>query len=419
MGKLKVAKISSEANSPVGLGIASGRATTGRQRRATTGHRRNMVIHGYSVAPRGADFAADVQCYLMDTYGGLSSELIQSGDMTGDADATADYTSDFSADADSWVENTNGDLTFTGNQDKSGKTDTLKILADAGGDPASFKRAGAITNAVRYKVTFSYFAETGHGCAYWALGMLNDVWDEGFDHDAGNHPAIASNAWTDVTLYGLADGTTLELCAVTTQNGQTEDTLVGTKSIWLHNIQAFPMDTGNDGDWTRSDNTKLYWDWYNGKMDADASGAATATYAGTNNVLKTNAIYRSAATISSYVAGDLWLTAGGVTFADMDANNTYTRHFVATAATALVLNADATGDGDFDTISLKMERQGDQVTPLTLSDSIYNHTIRTALLQPQVVPFPKPIMTDDGWFMYFTTGGASCILDINVFYEYI
>jgi hypothetical protein len=66
-----------------------------------------------------------------------------------------------------------------------------------------------------------------------------------------------------------------------------------------------------------------------------------------------------------------------------------------------------------------MERQGDQVSPLVLADSIYNHTIRTALVQPQVITFPKPIMTDDGWFMYFTTGGASCILDINVFYEYI
>jgi hypothetical protein len=374
-----------------------------------------MLVHGYTVAPRGADFAADVQTYFFRQYYG-AVERVGTTD-TGPDLSTAVYTSDFTASAQGWVDLGGGNPTISYNATGGGVAGCLKVLS-VGGDAMSIKKPTTCTSGKHYKLVFDHYLDAGHGVVAWGLGDDGDAWNLGFDHDAGEHPACgAGGAWvTDAAIYGIADATDLEFCGFTAVNNQTRDLLVDTKALYLKNMVLYEIT--NDGHWTRSADADFHWDMADETFDADASGAATITENTAAGTLVSGGIYKSTATISSWVAGDIWLSAGGVTMADMDANGTYTRHLVATAATGLVVNTDATGDGDVTDISLKREMKT-STTGLALSDSIFNSTIRSGQTKTEVVTFPKPVLTNDGWFMYFTAGGASCILDINVFYEYI
>jgi hypothetical protein len=405
MGKLRVAKISSDANAPTGVGVT---------KNVSPGQRKPMLVYGYTCSPRGAGFASDVQVYLFQQYS-ESRELVGSAAMT--PVLTNAYSSNFTASADSWVDLGGGNPTITFNQTIGGVTGCLKILS-VGGDACSFKRPTTCTSGKVYKMVFDHYLDAGHGVVAFGLGDNGDAWDLGFDHDAGKHPAIgAGGAWvTDATLFGTADATDLELCGFTAINNQVRDVLVDGKALYLKNIVL--SEVTNNGHWTRSADTDVYWDMYNEVIDADASGAATATENTAAGKIDSGGIFKSTAVVSSYVAGDLWLSAGGVTMGDMDADGTYTRHLVSTATTGLVINADATGDGDITDVSLKQEMKTGN-TGLTLSDSVYNASIRSGQGWAEIIEFPKPFMTSDGWFMYFTAGGASCILDINVFYEYM
>lgn len=405
MGRLKIASFTNglQANGPLACGINRGPGTM----------RKPILVHGYSVAPRGANFAADVQVYVWDQH--IGTELLNSGDLIAD-DGTVKYTSDFSTDADSWVENTNGDLTFTGVETQAGVANCLKVLADAGGDPMSIKRLATWTNATVYKVEFDYFAETGSGLAYWALGENGDALLDGYDHDSGWHPAVTINKWDHVTLYGLSDETEVQIMSTTTINGNTEDTLVGTKSVWLKNIVITPV--SNIGDWTLSAKADFSWDFANNVLDADAGAGGTATYAGPLVEVSIGGIYTMSATISSFVDNDLWLTVGGITGTDLTANGVWTQSPIATAITGFVVNADGDADGDIGDLSLIAHKMSDG-SNFILADAPYHTTIRSGLLDPQGLKFPKPLFCTEGFLLYLTAGGAACILDVNVFYEYM
>lgn len=394
MGKVRNLTATSLAATAIGVGVPAGL-------------KKNTRILGYNVASVGGAFTSDTEINIIPGDGAVGDELISSGDFTPTL-GTVKYTSDFSADADDWVELTDGDITFAGNQTVDSVTECLKLTADAGGDPISMQRAGTVTNATMYQVTFDYYAEAGGNISFWALGANGDVWDLGYDHDSGHHPAVVEGAWTSVTLYGLSDTTALEIVGVTAANGSTEDTIAGTKYVAFKNIVATPV--SNDGDWTRSADADVTWDMYSGEIDADASGAATVTYAGTNKTLVVGAYYRCSVTISNYVAGDLWVSAGGVTLPDMDADGTYTFDFIATATTALVLNADASGDGDFDSVSLK------RIGEVAESNAIYTTTIQADQVGSIFYEFPEPLwMGNSGW--WFAIDAGTYALDVNVIYD--
>lgn len=407
MGALQVAKISSAANEAIGLGVARGPGTT----------RKPILVHGYSVSPRGADFAADVQIYFMNNYGGLGAEQLQSGDFTPDINATAKYTSDFTSTDDGWDDNSGTAPTFANNQTVDSVIDCLKITDTGGADNLSIKNDGAVDNTTQYQLSFDYFAETGALLVALGLGADGDAWYLAFDHDSGKHPATVFNAWqTGVLIYGLSDAVNLELTAYTAINNQAEDLFGAGKYIAFKNMVLSSIT--NDGDWTRSADTEFAWDFYQGKISADAGAGGTVTYAGTNPLVQIDGIYQTSCAVSSWVAGDLWLTLGGITGIDMDANGTYVVNWIPTATTTLVLNADGDGDGDLDSVSLKRVNKVNS-SPLTLSDSIYDTSIRSGVAVPVITTFPKPIICPEGWYMHFTDAGASCIMDINVFYEYM
>lgn len=85
MGKLLVTSVSSEAaNLETVVGISSPDLYSNKGRR--------VYLHEITVAPRGANFAADVQMYLSETFTG--DELVTNGTFAADTDWTkgADWT---------------------------------------------------------------------------------------------------------------------------------------------------------------------------------------------------------------------------------------------------------------------------------------------------------------------------------------
>jgi hypothetical protein len=405
MTKTRIALASSDAASSVGLGVA----------RRSVASKRPMKITGYELAPRVADWASDAQVYIFGGYTGDSSNLVNSGDFTADLAAAAEYTSDFSGAGDGWADGGATNPTITFNETVGSVSECMKVLDVGGADKLELVNLTKCTNATMYKLTFDYFAETGITLVALGLGADGDAWDLGYDHNAGQHVAITGDdTWkTGQVLYGLSDGTTLELCAYTAINSQTADVFGAGKYIAFKNLVL--TEVTNDSDWTRSDDTKGYWDMKNGVADFDGSGAATLTYAGSGGGanLVANKLYKSVVTASNFTAGDVWISWGGVTGEDLDVDGTYTDWAPATASTGLVINGDATGDADVDNVALY------EIAGVNFSNPLYKTTIVAATVGPVRHEFPSPLWVPDGWYMYVTSGGATVITDVNVFYEIV
>jgi hypothetical protein len=363
-------------------------------------------------------------------------KCISSGDFTADL-GTASYTSDFTSTANGWVDGGGGAPVIAANQTVESVEDCLKVTGTAGGDAFVLDNASKTTNNGYYCLELDYYAsDAGDGVAndvgFLGLGDNGDHWNPGYDHDAGwNHTVVLGSWQSNVRLYGKADGTTLELCGYTTKNGQTRDTIAenaffGFKNMTLHAIS-------NITDWTLSAEADGAWDWNTGNLDFDASGAATATQ---TQVFATTDIAYYSATISDWVAGDLWMTIGGETLKDYDADGTYTGYIRTTTGTdSVVLNGDATGDGAFDSISVKklMGSTGTAVgsgtvgghegnvqgnlIPLSTADALYHSTHRAGLTGEKIITFPAPIWTIGGFWLNFDAPGSACQLDITVYYE--
>jgi hypothetical protein len=426
MSRIYVAKGSSAVNAPFGLGI------TGAE-----GNNRNIKILGYSVASRGADFAADVQIDLMAGYSGLNgTDLAFTGtESLGTAVYDASLAGAWDTDADSWVEKTDGDLTFTGNIDKTdgaatAKTNCLRILADAGGDPFSLQRAGTTTNNLYYKATFWFMQDTGAGISFLGLGSAGDAWDETYDHDGGSHHTCGDeNTWELVTLYGKADGTALELAGFTTKNGNTEDTLAGTKNAYLQDFKLYQVTDAQSNlvsDWVPSAETHFGWHGADAGFSCDAGNGGTLTWTATGEEVATSGdLYKIVVTQADYVAQNITITGfGDAAFTLPAADGTYTIYCESDGTDTVILTADGTGDADVKAISIQ-KVMGSGGTGLanagvTTVNSLYHHTIQNGDVQGKdMIPFPGGGLPvgNAGWWMQFTPGGASSILDVNVFYE--
>ena len=407
MGKIKVARASSIANTGTFVGLVNAKKKT---------HK----IHGYSISSRGADFAADVQCELHRGYTG--TDTVNRFTFTGvEADhiAAASYTSNFTADADDWVELTDGDLAIAGNIDftdgaSTAKTDCLRLTAGAAPDDASIKRPSTVTSGKYYKVTCSVAAETGCGLdgSFVMLGANGDAWDQVYDHDSGQHPEIvAEDTWYDITMYGKADATDLEICIVTAKNGQTEDQIVNTKDVYFHNIKVYEIQNVADG--VPSAETDFGWCGADQGYSCDAGAGGTITFTPTSFPATAGDWFYVGATQGEYVAQNVSITAyGGTAIVAPAANGAFAGYVKSDGTDTLILTADGTGDSDIGTLFC-YKLLGVGASSLVLRDTIQNGDV-----QNHVVTFPAPVwMGTDGWAMCFTTGGASSILDVNVFYE--
>lgn len=411
MSRFYVAKGSSAVNAPFGVGVT-----------ATEAKNRNMIIHGYSVASRGADFAADVQVHLIPGYSSLGDNLF----FTGTESLTSVYTDDFATDADNWVELPDGDMTFAGAQTVATRTDCLKITADAGGDPFGMKRPTTTTNNVYYKLTGQFYQESGAGISFLALGAAGDLWDQVYDHDAGNnHTCGTEGNWEDFTLYGKADGTDLEVVGVTAKNGTTQDNLGATKYCAFRALTL--SSCGDVDDWTPSAETHFGWDGTDQAFSCDAGngGTLTATATGTGLAVSGD-IYRIDVTQADYVAQSITVTAfGDAAWTVPAADGTYTFYAESDGTDTVILTADGTGDGELGTVRVR-KLFGADTTPLglddydgvSLSDAMYKNTIPNGDVRTNYVNFPIPVHVGTrGWWMQFSPGGASSTLDVNVFYE--
>jgi hypothetical protein len=425
MSRFYIAKGSSAVNAPFGVGVD-----------ATAAKNHNIKVHGYSVASRGADFAADVQIDLIPGYSGLSgTDMAFTGtESLGTAVYDTSLAGAWDTDADSWVEKTDGDLAFAGAETKAdgaatSKDNCLKITADAGGDPFSMQRAGTTTNNLYYKATFNFMQDTGAGISFLGLGSAGDAWDETYDHDSGSHHTCGTeNTWETVTLYGKADGTALELAGFTAKNGTSEDTLAASKNAYIQDFKLYEVvdaQSNKVSDWTPSAETHFGWHGADAGFSCDAGNGGTLTWTATGNELAASGdLYKIAVTQADYVAQSITVTAfGDAAFTLPAANGTYTFYAESDGTDTVILTADGTGDADIKAISIQklMGAAGTALgtnAVLNSANSIYHHTIQNGDVQDKVINFPFPVHVGPrGFWMQFTPGGASSQLDVNVFYE--
>jgi hypothetical protein len=412
MAKQRIATGSSGANT--GGAVVKTKADVGN---------RLMRITGFDVTARGADVGADVQMWLLENYTGLSEEMLSfTGVEASHLASSAKYTSDFTSDADSWVELTNGDATFAGNGiDVGGKTDVLRITADGGGDPSSMQRAATVTSGKYYKVTCSVRCDANAALngSFVMLGANGDAWDEVYDHDAGHHPEIvAVNTWYDITMYGKADTTALEITVVTTTNGNTEDAIGANGILYFHNIIATEVE--NVAHWVPSAETHFGWCGADASFSSDAGNGGTMTWDAAQSIAtdaeipSNGKVYRMTLTVDDWVAAGAPVAIFGSAsqaFDDADGNKT----FYAVSGTTpndVVFTADGNADSDIENISLK------QLKGVDTDVALGHWTLRSGETPNSYEKtFPKSIPVKNGFVFVTTPGGAACILDINVYYE--
>lgn len=416
MSRFYIAKGSSAVNAPFGVGVSRSEAKN-----------RNIIVHGYSVASRGADFAADVQIDLMPGYTALGSELAFTGvESLGTAIYDSSLAGAFDTDTDDWAELTNngevlsiGDFTDTVGAGTE-YTDCLKVLADGGGDLFDIKRAATTVNNGYYKVTFLFAQETGAGLSYLMLGdaNANDAWNEVFDHDLGNHATLgAEDTWAEVTLYGKADGTTIEISATTGKNNTTQDTLGAGLACYFKDIKVYTIvDANGNGpaDWVPQTETDMGWDGNNASWSCDAGAGGALTYTDSTG-WDSGDIIRVALTQSTYIAQNITVAIGGDSAITVPAaNGSYVYYGQSDGTDTVIIDADGTADCDVSALSVK------KLTGMSTDNSIYHHTIQSGDVQGKQVPFPCPMpIGSNGFWMQFTPGGASSILDVNVFYQIV
>lgn len=402
MGKLQVVSGTSAANQAMFIGTDSPENLLGSKRRA--------YLHSISAAPRGANWAADVELYLFDTFTGLGSELVTDGDMAPDLE-TASYTSDFTADMDGWADIPGAAMTATFNQTIDSVTGCAKFTADAGGDASSWSIPGTWGVAGKaYEIKFDYFAETGGNMSYWGGGVGADNNSIRFAEGAGQNPAVVENAWTTVKLYvtGGAQGATMYISAFTTAGGSTADTLAGTKYVAFKN--ATIRELTNMSSWTQGE------DWVVNFSAATATKGTNATTALAQTLTAPVAgeIYKSVYTLTEAATG-ITPTFGGTTLLADAGAGTHVEYFVAADATAsLAFTADATAIVTITDVSMK-KQTGINTSTYWLKDSIRSGT---TLAYYREFDSKQPWSTS-GWGLYLTTGGTSCIIDVTMTYEIV
>lgn len=383
---------------------------------ATNNAKKRVYLHEVRVSPRGADFAADVQLYLVNTYTGLGPELLTAPNFVPTFSSTAAYTSDFSADADSWADTTADNPTIAGNQTVDSVTECLKVTDAGGTDAFQIGRAATRVAATHYKVTFQYYAEAACGLSFLAMGKTGAVTTNALTRNSGNNHTVVEGAWTTCTLYSDAGASTaLDIVAVTAKDGDTGDAFGGGKYIALKNIQIFPMTNQTAWTGTMADDDDFLWDYRNTELDKIV-----------NNI---NAV--SSNNCGSVVAGDLYantythvrsatgvtVTFGGTTIDTDPAAGTYTGINAVTTSAAssnLTFTPDATLVGTIDTCSLK------KIGGLRLDDYFLKDSIRSGTAAPWVKNFDsKQPYSTTGWALYGTSGGAACIMDMTMTYEVV
>jgi hypothetical protein len=404
MGKIRIAKASSTPDSAVGVGVT-----------AAATHGRPIKVHGYSVASRVTDFVNDVQVDLIPGYTGLGEALNAFGG-TDVLAAVPAYTSDFSSTVEGWVELTDGSLVFAVEPTAiGGVEDTLKVLSAAAPDDASMKKPSVCTVGKYYKVTLSIFVQTAAGLdgSFIGLGANTDPWDLTYQHDGGSHQIItAENAWyDDVTLYGKADATDLEICIYTAKNGATEDQIVDTKSVYFKNIVC--TEVLGVGDWVATAEADHGWHGDDQSFSSDAGGAGLLTYTESTAAPAAGEIYQTAFTIDDWVANGFVTTFGG-TILDLLADGDHVNYTESDGTATVILTADASTDMDIEALTVK------KLGGVDMANSIYHHTIQAGQVEDRNIIFPAPVWVgQSGFWMNFTPSGATAILDVNVFYEII
>jgi hypothetical protein len=398
MAKVRIKHDASNVNAANGVGVTRAEVGT-----------RQMLVYGYSIGFEGANLAADMKVAVYGGYSGLSSELLS---FTGtESLAAATYESDFTADADSWVELTDGDATFAGNIDVGGKTDCLRITADAGGDPSSLQRPATVTSGKYYKVTCSVRCDAAAALngSFVGLGENGDAWFEQFDHDAGEHPEIvAVNTWYDITMYGKADTTALQITVFTGKNNQTEDAIGANGILYFHDIKVYEVQ--NHADWVESASAEFGYNGYDQGFSCDAGAGGTATWTSPTGINSTE-LFRCSALIDDWVAATGSMNTFGSYAQAFGADGTYTWDAESDGTDTVILTADGTGDMDMEALSVKRIQGVDTSAPL------YNHYLRSGRSTLAMITFPQPIYMADGWYFYLGPGGTDCITHLNVFYQ--
>jgi hypothetical protein len=377
---------------------------------------RPVRVLGYQVAPRAVDYAADVQINLMENYTGLSDEMLTFTGVEATHISAASYTSDFSTTADGWIELTNGSVVFTGGITAGTVVETLRLAAVADPDDASMQKTGLTTSGKYYKVLADFWAETAAGLdgSFVGLGANGDQWDEVHDHDAGHHPVItAENVWyTDQAMYGKADTTALQICVYTAKNGNTEDQIAVTKDLHFKNIRLYEIE--NVADWVPSAETHFGWCGADQSFSCDAGDGGTLTWTNGGGVtgVADGELFRASCVIDDWVATGAPMTVFGGTAIGFSADGTFTFDAESDGTGTVILTADATGDMDIEQVSVK------KIQCDNTADAIYHSNISSYLVGASpIYTFPKPIYMRNGFYFSATSGGAACILDINVFYE--
>jgi hypothetical protein len=404
MGKLQVVSGASEANKAMFVGTDS-------PANLVNNKNRRVYLHSISAAPRGANWAADVELYLFDTFNGVGDELVTDGDMAPNLE-DASYTSDFTSTVDGWTDIAGAAMTITANQTIDSVEDCLKCVADGGGDESSFVVGGEIWGVAgkAYELKFDYFAETGGNMSFWGGGLGAGSTTIRFDEGAGQQVTVVENAWTTAKLYitGGTEAADIHLTAFTAKGGETADTLAANKYVAFKNVTI--RELTNKASWTQGE------DWVvNFALETATKGtAATTALAQTLTAPVAGEIYKSVYTLTEAATGITPSFAGTGMPADEGAG-TFTEYFVASDTTAsLTYTADASAIVTLTDVSMK------KMTGLGTGTYFMKDSIRSGTTLAYNRDFEsKQPWSRNGWGLYLTTGGSACIMDLTMTYEVV
>jgi hypothetical protein len=404
MGRIRVANSSSDAKISGFVGVASAAPTKAGNR---------IYLHEISVAPRVADFDADVSLYLYDTYEGMGSELVDSGNFT-PVTGDALYTSDFVPDVDGWTDIAGAAMTLTFNQTIDSVTGCLKCVADGGGDESSFVVGGEVWLAagVTYELKFDYFAETAGNMSFWGGGLNGASTTSNYATGSGQQIAVVENAWTTCTQYitGGVENADIHLSAFTAQDGQTADALAAGKYVAFKNVTI--KEVTNNADWTLG---ATGWTWILTDKVADKVVNGTTALAQTLTTPAVGDLYQVVYTLTEAVAG-VTPAYGGVTMAADAGAATHTSVIVATNSSNRVLTftADATAVVTIDDISVK------KMGGITNTNYMLRDSIREGVTTRYVRTFEsKQPVSQTGFGLLAVQAGTACILDMVMVYEVV
>lgn len=203
------------------------------------GNLTSSIIDG-QITPHLTRASHDLKLYLGES---VYQGIVQRNDAT----AAGDYTSDFSAGVDGWAQNAgDANLAVSGNVDAFGRTDVLKVLANAADLQFRLKNAGVTPlGGKAYKLRFDYYVEEDSGLDYFGMEVSSTKRGQDPRGEYIGVPII-EQAWQIGQVIQYLGSGALYLTGYQSAGGEYEDETIDTiangKAVYLANMVSEALD---------------------------------------------------------------------------------------------------------------------------------------------------------------------------------